>query len=208
MIDPTRSNSFRKKHSALEERASKKSPRHLPPPSSPPPLLPFSSLAASVRVLPVEPRREERRVSLAADKNTPWERWLGHKNTWKCNGAADRRAKYLRVRGRGAKTRAARAREGKGTGETPTEWDVTGFTRRRGSKVVSIGAGGGGRGKRKFPRVRRQAFYYTYVYGDTSSVDKDWSMIADGGTSLGNFFDRVKLWLVSASTKKKNLELL
>ena len=28
-------------------------------------------------------------------------------------------------------------------------------------------------------------------------------LIADGGTSLGNFFDRVKLWLVSASTKKK-----
>lgn len=50
------------------------------------------------------------------------------------------------------------------TGETPTEWDVTGFTRRRGSKVVSIGAGGRGRGKRKFPRVRRQAFYYTYVW--------------------------------------------
>lgn len=50
MIDPTRSNSFRKKHSALEERASKKSPRHLPPPPSlplPPPPPPSPPLCVS-----------------------------------------------------------------------------------------------------------------------------------------------------------------
>ena len=57
---------------------------------------------------------------------------------------------------------------------------------------VDRGWGGEGEGNGNFHGFDARPFI-TRTCGDTSWVDKDWSMIADGGTSLGNFFDRVKL---------------
>lgn len=86
----------------------------------------------------------ERYISLAPDKNTPWERWLGHKNTSKCNRGP---RTFARISGRGL---GARKHAG-GERGNPPEWDGAEFTsggqaagkpRRSGKTEISMGSPG------------------------------------------------------------------